>query len=74
MHRGGLFTVTRYGALRLSYADLDGSWNQTTTELAAVDSGENLLTHAAFSYELGKKLTPMFAPHADRLQIGLFCL
>jgi len=53
MHRGGLFTVTRYGALRLSFADLDGSWNQTTTELAAVDSGENLLTHAAFSYELG---------------------
>lgn len=55
MHRGGLFAVTRYGALRLVYGDLDGSWNHTTLELAAVDSGENILTHAAFSHELGKR-------------------
>lgn len=53
LHRGGLFTVTRYGALRLTYADLDGSWNQVKVELAAVDTGETLLTHAAFSYEPG---------------------
>jgi len=53
MHRGGLFTVTKSGALILVYADLDGSWNHTSLELATVDCGNNILTHAAFTAEPG---------------------
>jgi len=71
MHRGGLFTVTRYGALRLSFADLDGSWNQISSELAAVDSGNNILTHAAFSYEPGRNLTLSHNLYTQMQQIGL---
>jgi len=42
--------------LRLVFADLDNSWQETNTEVAKIETSEKLLTHASFGHEEGKDL------------------
>ncbi len=53
--KAALVSVTRSGVLRLLFQQPENKWGETHTDLEAVTTSNDLLTHASFCSDRGDK-------------------